>query len=500
MDIPPKRSFKDPYFDVGTYHRTISTNSPEAQVWFDRGLTVALAHDPDCAMAYWGFAYAAGPNYNKSWAMFDKKDLERTVPKCHDVAKLALEKSQSATPVEKALIKALQKRYSMTTVLEDFTPPNKSYADEMRDVYQRFGEKDLDVIALFGDALMNWKPRQMFDIHTGKAIPSSPVFEATRGFPISCDIIRELVPDAGHMAHMATHIDVLVGEYRRSMTSNYEATVADDKYFHRYGGVNFYSFYRLHDYHSLIYAAMLAGQSKVALESVDRMEATITEEMLRLESPPMADWLEFLLAVRVHVLVRFGFWEELKQLQIPEDKDLYCVTTVMMYYGKGIAYASTNDLKNADLQRELFRKAALRVPESRLDFPNRIVDVLKVANAMLDGEIEYRRQNYEVAFESLRQAIVHEDALMYTEPWGWMVLARHAYGALSLEQGMVEQPALAYAEDLGLVENLTRAHQHPKNECPTGAAQIADKEEVGTSRNQMFAYAKSSLMSLFVGT
>ncbi|KAJ4513150.1 hypothetical protein HRR75_004917 [Exophiala dermatitidis] len=495
MDIPPKRSFKDPYFDVGTYHRTISTNSPEAQVWFDRGLTVALAHDPDCAMAYWGFAYAAGPNYNKSWAMFDKKDLERTVPKCHDVAKLALEKSQSATPVEKALIKALQKRYSMTTVLEDFTPPNKSYADEMRDVYQRFGEKDLDVIALFGDALMNWKPRQMFDIHTGKAIPSSPVFEVravlehglaqpdVKGHPgvphlyihlmersntpevalTACDIIRELVPDAGHMAHMATHIDVLVGEYRRSMTSNYEATVADDKYFHRYGGVNFYSFYRLHDYHSLIYAAMLAGQSKVALESVDRMEATITEEMLRLESPPMADWLEFLLAVRVHVLVRFGFWEELKQLQIPEDKDLYCVTTVMMYYGKGIAYASTNDLKNADLQRELFRKAALRVPESRLDFPNRIVDVLKVANAMLDGEIEYRRQNYEVAFESLRQAIVHEDALMYTEPWGWMVLARHAYGALSLEQGMVEQPALAYAEDLGLVENLTRAHQHPKN-------------------------------------
>ncbi|KAJ9622818.1 hypothetical protein H2204_011427 [Knufia peltigerae] len=510
LAIPQKRSSKDPYFNVGSYHRPVTTTSSEAQVWFNRGLTwaysfnheeacscfaQALAHDPDCAMAYWGWAYAAGPNYNKSWAMFDKKDLDKTVPRCHDVAKTALAKGGLVTPVEKALIEALQHRYSMTTVLDDFTPPNKAYADEMREVYRRFGQKDLDVIALFGDALMNWKPRQMFDIHTGKAIPSSPVYEVRAvleyglaqpevqshpGVPhlyihlmersdtpevtlAACDIIRELVPDAGHMAHMPTHIDVLVGEYRRSMLYNYKATVADDKFFAVHGGVNFYSFYRLHDYHSLIYAAMLAGQSKVALESVERMEKTITEEMLRLESPPMADWLEFFLAVRVHVLIRFGFWDELKRLPIPEDKELYCVTTVMTYYGKGIAYASTNDLKNADIQRELFRKAAPLVPESRLDFPNRIVDVLKVANAMLDGEIEYRRRNYKVAFESLREAIRHEDALMYTEPWGWMLPARHAYGALSLEQSLVEQASLAYAEDLGLVENLTRAHQHPKN-------------------------------------
>src|SRR5699024_1843252 len=115
------------------------------------------------------------------------------------------------------------------------------------------------------------------------------------------------------------------------------------------------------------------------------------------------------------------------------------------------------------IQRELFRDAARRVPPSRLDFPNRIVDVLKVAHAMLDGEIEYRRGNYDVAFRSMREAITHEDALQYTEPWGWMLPARHPYGALSLEQGLVEQAATAYAEDLGLLENLTRAHQHPKN-------------------------------------
>jgi hypothetical protein len=113
----------------------------------------------------------------------------------------------------------------------------------------------------------------------------------------------------------------------------------------------------------------------------------------------------------VHVLIRFGMWAELKALEIPQNKSLYCVTTVMMYYGKGIEYASTNNLTKADAQRELFREAAKRVPSSRLDYPNKIVDVLKVATAMLDGEIEYRRQNYDIAFRSLREAIAAEDAL-----------------------------------------------------------------------------------------
>lgn len=201
----------------------------------------------------------------------------------------------------------------------------------------------------------------------------------------------------------------------------------------------------------------------MALESVDRMEATITREMLTVESPPMADWLEFFVAVRVHVLIRFGMWNDLKKLAIPEDKELYCVTTVMTHYGKGIAYAATRDLESADAQRELFREAAKRVPPSRLDFPNRIVDVLKVAAAMLDGEIEYRRQNYDAAFGHIREAIRHEDALHYTETWGWMLPARHPYGALPLERGLVEQAATAYAEDLGLLEGITRAHQHPRN-------------------------------------
>ncbi|KAF2148588.1 hypothetical protein K461DRAFT_288672 [Myriangium duriaei CBS 260.36] len=503
-----KRSCEAQYYDIGTFGRKISTDSSEAQIWFNRGLTwtycfnhgeacacfeQVITHDPDCAMGYWGLAFAAGPNYNKTWGVFDEDDIRATVPRCNTLARQALEKSDPASPVEQALIRALQRRYATESVLCDFSALNKDYANAMRIVYDEFGHDDLDVATLFADALMNWKPRQMFHARTGKPILTSPVLEVRTvlerglqhpevekhpGLPHlyihlmemsdtpevalrAGDMIRDSYKDAGHMAHMPTHIDILVGEYRRSMLYNYKATIADDKFYAIEGGKNFYSYYRLHDYHSLVYAAMLAGQQKVALQTIDRLEATITEDMLRHGS--MANWLEFFLSVKIHVFIRFGMWDKLKSLELPQDKTLYCVLTVMTHYGRGIAYAAKGDLRNAGEERALFADAATRVPPSRLDFPNRIVDILKVAKEMFDGEMEYRRGRFEVAFRHIRQAIVHEDALRYTEPWGWMLPARHAYGALSLEQGLFEQAADAYAEDLGLKESLTRAHAHPKN-------------------------------------
>lgn len=152
----------------------------------------------------------------------------------------------------------------------------------------------------------------------------------------------------------------------------------------------------------------------------------------------------------------------------------------MTHYGRSIGYAATAELDKAEAERELYHAAAQRVPETRLDFPNRIVDILKVAGPMLDGEIEYRRGNYDIAFTHIRDAIVAEDNLLYTEPWGWMLPARHSYGALCLEQGRVDEAARAYAEDLGLHEELVRAHAHPKNvwalhgyhECLVGLGQL----------------------------
>ncbi|KAJ5584246.1 uncharacterized protein N7459_004046 [Penicillium hispanicum] len=499
------------YYDLGTYTRRITTQSEAAQIWFDRGLIwcysfnhgeaykcfeQAVAHDRTCAMAYWGLAYAAGPNYNKAWRLFDPADLKRTMKICHRAARHALESldDDSNTPVERALVEAMQALFPVDHPVEDYDSINHAYDQAMARVHERF-PADLDVMAFYVDAKMHIAQRKMFHTKTGLPIETSPVYDVQRLFAQglrhpnaethpgllhfcihfwemsatpavalpAADHLRSLVPDAGHLHHMPTHLDVLVGDYRRAVASNAAAVRADEKYLARNGAKNMYSFYRLHNYHSLIYAAMLAGQSNVALRYVDAMEASLTDEVLRVESPPLADWLEFFKAVRVHVYIRFGLWAELKALPVPHDQSLYCVTTAMTHYGKGIAYAATGDLVAADNQRALYLAAAARVPESRRDHPNRIVDVLKVATAMLDGEIEYRRANFALAFQHLREAIRLDDALLYTEPWGWMVPTRHAYAALSLEQGSVEEAAKAYAEDLGLDPALTRAHQHPNS-------------------------------------
>ncbi|RYP57592.1 hypothetical protein DL769_009395 [Monosporascus sp. CRB-8-3] len=500
----------EPYYDLGTHERRINTESTDAQIWFNRGLIWAYAfnhkeaavcfeqviqHDPECAMGYWGAAFSSGPNYNKMWIAFDRNDLENSLKKCYDYSRRAKELASTATPAEQALIDALQRRFPSREPPSDFTPSVNDYADAMRQMYRKYGIGDLDLITLTADALMNTAPWNLYESQTGKPNLATPVLEiheilegglqlpGAQAHPgilhmyihlvemsesperaiIPADHLRSLVPDAGHIHHMPSHIDVLVGDYRRALHTNLKATIVDDKYYEREGGQNFYSFYRMHDYHSLIYAAMMAGQAKAALSATDRMESTITEEMLLIDSPPMVSWLEFFKSVRVHVYIRFGMWEELKRLPIPRNQDLCCVTVATIHYGKGIAFAATGDIQQADKQRELFREATKRVPPTRLNFPNKVVDILQVATAMLDGEIEYRRGNYELAYENLRLAIRRDDSLIYAEPWGWMLPTRHPYAALLLEQGHVEEAMQVYAEDLGLSGKLVRAHAHPNN-------------------------------------
>ncbi|KAI9041593.1 tetratricopeptide repeat protein [Aspergillus affinis] len=499
------------YYDLGSFGRKISTTSPDAQIWFNRGLTWAyafnhqeaekcfqqvLAHDPTCVMGYWGVAFATGPNYNKQWAAFDEADLRRTVQKTYHVPRAGLAHLSTATPLEQSLVQAIQHRFPTDGVIEDFDATNRAYADAMRAVYHEHrGEDDLDLTALFADALMNVSPWGLYEASTGQPILSTPVLEVKevleRGLKdpmakshpgilhmyihlmemsttpeaalVPADHLRDLIPESGHLCHMPSHLDVLVGDYRRSIASNTKATIADDKFYAREGGQNFYSFYRLHNYHSLIYAAMLAGQSAVSLDATDRMESTIPEALLRIESPPMANWMEYFLSVRVHVLIRFGLWENLKALSLPTDADLYCVTIATIYYGKAIAYAATNNIPEAERHRTLYHSAASRVPDTRINFPNKVNDELRIATAMLDGELEYRRGKYDVAFAHLREAIRAEDALLYSEPWGWMLPARHPYAALLLEQGHVAEAAEVYAEDLGLSQKLAGTHRHPNN-------------------------------------
>jgi tetratricopeptide (TPR) repeat protein len=497
------------YYDLGTHSRPVTTSSSAAQMWFDRGLIwsygfhheeavacfeAAAASDPDCAMAYWGIAYALGPNYNKPWEFFDAKELARTVERTHAAVERAHEKAAAATPVEQALIGALRYRYPQAEAVEDCSVWNEPYADSMRAVYE-LAPYDLDVATLHADAQMNLTPWQLWDLRTGLPAEGSRTLEAKAvleraigtdagkthpgllhmyihlmemsptpeaALPVA-DRLRGLVPDAGHLQHMPTHLEVLCGDYRRVVSDNTNAIAADEKYHARAGAMNFYTLYRSHNYHFKIYGAMFLGQSSTALDTAAQLEASIPEELLRVQSPPMADWLEGFLAMRVHVLIRFGRWSDILALPLPADPELYCATTAMLHYARSVACSATGRIPEAETERVLFRQAVSRVPESRMLFNNTCVDILAIASEMLDGELEYRKGNHDAAFAALERSITLDDNLPYDEPWWWMQPTRHAYGALLLEQGRVEEAEAAYRADLGLDDTLPRPSQHPGN-------------------------------------
>ena len=180
-------------------------------------------------------------------------------------------------------------------------------------------------------------------------------------------------------------------------------------------------------------------------------------------SPPMADWLEGFVPMKQHVLIRFGKWRTIIEQPLPDDAELFCVTTAMMRYARTVAFAAGGDIDSAEVEREAFLAARDRVPETRMLFNNTCLDILAVAEQMLEGEVEYRRGNIDEAFARLRRSVALDDSLPYDEPWGWMQPARHALGALLLEQGRVEESEAVYRADLGLDASLSRACQHPDN-------------------------------------
>ncbi|MCY6382876.1 tetratricopeptide repeat protein [Hoeflea prorocentri] len=514
------------YYDLGTYRREINTASKDAQRWFNRGLIwtyaynheeaiacfeKALEFDPECVMAHWGIAYAVGPNYNKPWEAFEPEEKPEALAKARAALAAASEASRQSSPVERALLKALKTRYPEEGEVEDFSPFNDAYAKEMRLVHGSF-PGDLDLSALFAEAIMNRTPWQLWDLSTGAPAKGADTTEAIRVLDTAFETLKgawdhpgllhmyihlmemsphperalrhgdrlvSLVPDAGHLIHMPTHIDVLCGDYENVVQRNARAIEADFIYLQQEGPDNFYTLYRCHNFHFKIYGAMFLGQMKTALTTADELIENLPESVVR----PLADWFEGFIPMKQHVLVRFGQWGAILEQTLPGDPDLFCVTTAMMHYARTVALANTDQISAAEAERDLFLAARDRVPETRMVFNNTCVDILKVAEQMMLGELEYHKGNHEVAFGHLRKSVEIDDALPYDEPWGWMQPTRHALGALLMEQEQFDEAEAVYRADLGLDATLARACQHPGNvwslhglhECLTRRGEEAER-------------------------
>ena len=488
-------------FDLGRYSRPIATRSPEAQLWFDRGLLwlygfnheeavscfrEAQRADPDCAIAFWGEAYAAGPFINLPWCWMSEVEAREAVGTCFAATQAAMERRDGARPAERALIEALPARYQCNAVVstDEFSRWDDDFAARMRDVHRRFPD-DTDVASLFAEALITRTPWRLWDPETGESADGADteeardvletamlarseagqaphpgvlhmyihVMEMSRNpecAEAAADDLHWLSPDNGHLNHMPCHIYLQCGRYADALAVSRKAVRADAKYARRVGPFNFYTTARCHDFHAMMDAAMMLGNLRGSQEAARGIARTVTPDLLRQDRRHLVATLDAYCSSTVHVPVRFGRWREIVDAPMPAHPELYVVTTLMHHYARGVAHAALGEFEAAERELASLEAGAAGLPETRLYFNNAARDIMEIAQAMLCGEMAYHRGARESGFACLREAVQRSDQLAYSEPWPWMHPPRHALGALLLEDGQPDEAETVYRKDLGL--------------------------------------------------
>lgn len=502
-------------FNLGDHTKPVSTTSAQAQRWFNIGLNwcfgfnheegvkcfkKALEHDPECVMAHWGAAYGAGPFYNFVWRDFSVEEAAKCTRLCYDHIQLARKFSHTASDPENQLIEALSQRFQKPHAVagEEYDRWDDDYANAMRRVFHAY-KGDHDIRAIFAEALMTRTAWKLWDVKRGIPASNADTLEAldvieqsiamhdaagTQQHPAilhlhihvtemsneperamrSADTLATLSPDAGHLNHMPGHTYVLCGQYEKARIASEKAIRADNLYADYAGPFNFYTTARCHDLHLMMYTCMLMGLYEPAMAAADQMCTTLSKDVLSVTGrPQMAITMEGYYSMKMHVLVRFGRWQDIVNAPMPEDPELYCVSTAMHHYAKGVAHAALKNGEAAEQQRSHFHAALTRIPQDRKFFNNTAISTLSVGEKMLDGELEYHKGNYQKAFIDLRECVRRDDNLEYSEPWAWMHPPRHALAALLAEQGNHEEAEEVYRTDLGLNNKLQRCAQHPDN-------------------------------------
>ena len=505
-------------FDLGTHTMPITTQSAEAQRWFDRGMIWSynfshiearrcfekvIEHDPDCPMGYWGVAYAIGPYYNLKWESYSPQGLTDGLAETYHFMQEAKKRAANSSDLEQKLIDATVVRFptpnppDQDVAEEAYAAWDNAYLEAMRAVYAAYPDHN-DVCALTAEALVLPDAWLLWDLeneapaegtNTAEALEilekAINRVEASNESPhpgllhlyihvlemspeperalAASDTLLNLISDAAHLIHMPSHIYILCGQYQKALEANQKAFIADTKYVKHDPEISIYTIYKLHNLHFQVYSAMFLGQYEPALKVAEQMETIVPIEALSGDHKYLVHYLEGYVGMKVHVLIRFGKWDEIIQHPLPSDPQLYCVTNALWHYAKGVAYAASGDVENAIIQQERFTEALKLVEPERKVFNNYCLDTLKVGEKMLAGELEYRRENYDLAFDLLRECVDLYDGLNYTEPWSWMQPPRHALGALLMEQGHVDEAAAVYRADLGLDDTLVRPSQHVDN-------------------------------------
>jgi tetratricopeptide (TPR) repeat protein len=458
------------------YSRKVTTDSDLAQRWFDQGIQLLYGYNHDeairsfekaaeidssCAMAWWGVAYARGLHINNPEMSEQQSRL------AYEASREGLDALDNETPAEQALVMAVSKRYSRD-VPEDRTSLDQAYAESMEAVWHRFPD-DPDVGALYAESLMTLQP---WDLWTKDGAPKGRVLEILGvldrtlsrspshpganhfyihaieaspwpelGLP-AAERLKDLVPGSGHLVHMPSHIYIRTGRYADASDANEQAIKADEAYFAQAPEPDFYNLYFLHNIHFLAYSAMMEGRYETAINAARRIESDIPQDFLK-QYVTIADGF---MPTALHVLVRFGKWDEI--LAEPEPEPWRLFTRAERHFARSLAFSARGETTEARREIELLDEVSQQLTDEWMMGNNSAIDVIAVARTMAEGEVTFREGDTEKAFQLLRRAAAMEDSLRYDEPPGWMQPVRHALGALLLADEQYLPAAAVYREDL----------------------------------------------------
>ncbi len=472
-----------PLFDgMGSHRHPITTSDPDAQRYFDQGLIIDFAFnhaesarsfraaqslDPGCAMCFWGEALALGPNINvTSNGKVVMSDDERTTAFAAIQKAIAL--TENISEAERDYIGALATRYDGDPSTER-APLDEAYVDAMRALHHKYPDDD-DAAALFAESMMNtmpwdyWldpeqpkplteevlaaletvlerNPEHALAIHLYiHAVEASSRPERAEA---PADTLRDLVPGAGHLVHMPSHIYWRVGRYADASAANVLAASVDEAYIAACNAQGFYpAAYYPHNIHFLWAASSMEGRSEIAIESARKVAANVRLEMI--EQFP---GVEFFNTIPLLALTRFGRWDQVLAEPAPPENLEY--STAIWHYVRATAYAKQGKLDQARAEHEKLIPLRDAANISFLDsiyYPATML--LTIADALVQGEIATAEGKHDQAIAHFQLAVETQDQLPYTEPPFWYYPTRHTLGKALLTAGNAADAEEVYRADL----------------------------------------------------
>lgn len=458
----------------------ITTKDSLVQKYFNQGMTLAYGFnhaeaarsfyyatklDPNCSMAFWGYAYVLGPNYN---AGMEPDNYQRA----YDAIQTAIKLSENATNKEKALIHTMAKRYSAKPP-EDRSNLDLEYSKALKALYFAYPD-DSEISVLYAESIMNLHPWDLYD-KEGNAkewtseivsllesnLQKYPNHPGAHHFYIhaveasntpefannSAKIFDDgLVSGSGHLLHMPSHIYIRTGEYHKGTLSNIAAVKADSTYVTQCHAQGAYPLgYYPHNYHFMAATATLEGNSHWAMIGANKVSEHVHPEIMK---QPGWGTLQHYYITPYNVAIKFKKWDDILAMQF-ETYDLNYVKAIR-HYAEGMAHLGKGNQENA--KKELVQLLKLAKDDSLKEVTiwdiNTVYDLVSIAAKVLEAEIWASKGDFDTSIILLKEAVAIEDTLNYNEPPDWFFSIRHHLGNIQLKANQYDNAIKTFEKDL----------------------------------------------------